>query len=267
VGGFHSQAGWLAFNAVALGLVVVSRRSRLFARAAAGDEAQTQTHPEPRPVAAVVIVSPTLAYLGPLLVLVATVMVTAALSPGTGLDLLYPARVVTVAAALVAWRKGYAGLKWSWSWLAVALGVAVFAVWMLLEPTHAAPASTEMRDGLSKLPRALAALWLILRVIGSVVTVPIAEELAFRGYLSRRLIAPDFTTVAPGKFTWVSLLVSSAVFGALHGRWLAGTLAGMLYAASYSRKGDLAEPVLAHATTNALIAAYVLATGAWSLWA
>ena len=31
LGGFHSQAGWLAFNAVALGLVAVSRRARVFA--------------------------------------------------------------------------------------------------------------------------------------------------------------------------------------------------------------------------------------------
>ena len=32
LGGFHSQAGWLAFLGVALGLVVVSRRSHLFQR-------------------------------------------------------------------------------------------------------------------------------------------------------------------------------------------------------------------------------------------
>jgi membrane protease YdiL (CAAX protease family) len=57
------------------------------------------------------------------------------------------------------------------------------------------------------------------------------------------------------------------LFGALHARWLAGALAGMLYAVAVYRRGELADAVLAHATTNALIAAYVLATGTWSLWA
>jgi hypothetical protein len=32
------------------------------------------------------------------------------------------------------------------------------------------------------------------------------------------------------------------------------------------RRGELSDAVAAHAITNALIAAYVLATGAWTLW-
>ena len=31
-GGFHSQAGWIAFNAVGLGLVLLARGSRFFRR-------------------------------------------------------------------------------------------------------------------------------------------------------------------------------------------------------------------------------------------
>jgi membrane protease YdiL (CAAX protease family) len=50
------------------------------------------------------------------------------------------------------------------------------------------------------------------------------------------------------------------------GRWLAGTLAGMLYAIALYRRGQLVDAVLAHGTTNALLAVYVLTTGSWSLW-
>jgi membrane protease YdiL (CAAX protease family) len=56
------------------------------------------------------------------------------------------------------------------------------------------------------------------------------------------------------------------LFGALHGRWIAGTLAGMLYALAVYRRGELADAVLAHTTSNALIAVYVLVTASWSLW-
>jgi CAAX prenyl protease-like protein len=110
-------------------------------------------------------------------------------------------------------------------------------------------------------------VWLCFRIVGSVVTVPLAEELAFRGYLIRRLIAADFQEVTFDRFTWFSFVVSSVAFGALHGRWLAGTLAGMAYALTLYRRGELADAVVAHATTNALLAIFVLTTDSWGLWA
>ena len=67
-------------------------------------------------------------------------------------------------------------------------------------------------------------------MLGSVITVPIAEELAFRGYLLRRLLSAHFDDLSTLRFTWLSFVVSSVLFGALHGRWLAGTVAGMCYA-------------------------------------
>ena len=34
-------------------------------------------------------------------------------------------------------------------------------------------------------------VWLALRILGAIVTVPIAEQLAFRGLLYRRLVSAD----------------------------------------------------------------------------
>jgi membrane protease YdiL (CAAX protease family) len=59
-----------------------------------------------------------------------------------------------------------------------------------------------------------------------------------------------------GRFTWLSFVVSSVAFGLLHGRWLAGTLTGMAYAAALYRRGRIGEAVYAHMTTNALIAGH-----------
>jgi CAAX prenyl protease-like protein len=147
------------------------------------------------------------------------------------------------------------------------VGVATFAGWMALEPAPATEGATSpLALGLAQMPKAVAITWLAFRVVGSVITVPIAEELAFRSFLIRRLIAADVRTVSPGRFTWVSFVISSILFGALHGRWLAGTLAGMAYALALYRRGEMIDAIAAHATTNALIAAVVLATGGWSLW-
>src|SRR5262245_31988316 len=86
IGGFHSQAGWLGFSAVALGLVWLSHRLRLFS------------------VSPVVLSSagtdPTAAYLAPLLAGVAVQMVTIAFVPEP--DAWYPLRA-GVTAVLLAW--------------------------------------------------------------------------------------------------------------------------------------------------------------------
>jgi CAAX prenyl protease-like protein len=120
---------------------------------------------------------------------------------------------------------------------------------------------------LAELPAWQAGAWLVFRVIGSVVTVPIAEELAFRGYLIRKLVASDFEDVPPGQFTWLSFLVSSLLFGVLHNSWVAGTLAGAGFALALYQRGRIVDAIVAHMTSNALIAVAVLGFGQWNLWA
>jgi exosortase E/protease (VPEID-CTERM system) len=250
MGGFHSQAGWLAFIATALGLVAISRRS--FSRV----EGKAVRVAEERAV---------VPYLAPLAALVGGTMLSAAFT--VGFDALYPLRVAAVLAVLWLCRRGYAERLWAWSWWAFGAGVAVFLLWMALEPRPSGgEGGRALADGLSRLPAAAAGLWLAARVMGSVVLVPVAEELAFRGYLLRRLVAADFLAVDPRRVTWVAVLVSSCLFGVLHSRWLAGAFAGLVYAMVYLRRGRLGDAVLAHAVTNAMIAAAVLATGSWSLW-
>jgi membrane protease YdiL (CAAX protease family) len=54
---------------------------------------------------------------------------------------------------------------------------------------------------------------------------------------------------------WFSFLLSPVRFGLLHNRWLAGIIAGMLFALALYRCGQLGDAVVAHVTANALIAA------------
>lgn len=192
-------------------------------------------------------------------------MVTSAFT--AGFDRLDPIRIASAAVALWYCCDAYADLRRTWSWGAVGAGLAVFALWRALEPPGPGPGPGVLASGLGRLAPGWSAAWLAARVVGSVVVVPLAEELAFRGFLTRRLIRADFTAVPPGTFSWPSFLISSALFGVLHGRWLAGMLAGVAYALALYRRRELADAILAHATTNAAIAACVLIGGNWSLWA
>jgi CAAX prenyl protease-like protein len=184
-------------------------------------------------------------------------------------DWFYPVRVLGTAAVIwFFWRSRLTRLDWAgiWSGSAIAIGVAVFVVWLGLEGILGNTGTASVIPGsLAEMPAGWAAAWLVFRVLGSVITVPIAEELAFRGYVLRRLISSDFNKISP-RFTLLSFLLSSFTFGMLHGQWLAGTVAGMFYAWAMYRRGRLGDAILAHATTNALIAAYVLLFGSWNLW-
>lgn len=249
--GFHSQAGWIAFTLIALGAIALMNRMQFFS--VANPDVPLEIVDKPLAVAMLV----------PLLVLMAAAMLTSAFS--SGFDLLYPLRVVAVAATLFYFRHVYSGLGWTWSWQAPVIGIAVFILWILLE-TNVDGNITVIPEGLAELPGWAAVVWLAFRVLGSVITVPLAEELAFRGFLLRKLIAKDFENVPLGQFSWLSFLVSSVLFGLLHERWLAGILAGMAYALAVYRRGQLGDAVIAHMTTNALIALFVLTQAKWSLW-
>jgi exosortase E/protease (VPEID-CTERM system) len=249
--GFHAQAGWIVFTLIAVGTIALSHQLQFFT-IAKPDSRGVRTCP---PLAAALLV--------PLGVLMTTAMVTSAAS--SGFDWLYPLRVVATATALYAFRRAYRGLGWTWTWSAPLIGTVVFLLWMFLEPTpdHR---TTALSDGLAELSHEAAAVWLIFRILGAVITVPLAEELAFRGYLLRKLIAKDFNQVPLGQFSWRSFLLTSVLFGLLHGRWLAGTLAGTGYALAQYRRGQVGDAVVAHMTTNALIALVVLTQARWSLW-
>jgi exosortase E/protease (VPEID-CTERM system) len=252
--GFHSLAGWVLFLLIGLGLIALARRSSFFS-----------TLRESEPDTDVRLASLDGAYLVPAMAIIATAMVTTSLSPV--FDYYYPARVIAATVALVFYRKSHSELRLRWSWEALVIGCGVFALWITLEPPGASQSGgAPAHSALESMAPVWAMGWLFFRVVGSVVTVPLAEELAFRGYLTRRLIATDFRSIPAGRMTWWSLLISSFLFGALHGRWCAGALAGIAYALAYRRRGELTDAVLAHGVTNGLIAITVLSTGSWSLW-
>ena len=241
--GFHSQAGWIAFTLVALGLIALSHR---WLR-------HPKTHgvcPDRRrrPTGACPAHSP-------------------ARSAGRihdhhcglrGLQRPLSARGIGYRCRSLALPIDVPLLFGPWSFEPLAIGVLVFAMWVLLVPGGDG-VSSPVASRLADLPAWLAGLWVLFRLVGAVVTVPMAEELAFRGYLTRKLVASDFESVPAGHFTWFSFIASSLLFGLLHQHFLAGVLAGAAFAFALYRRGYVGDAIIAHMTSNALIAFAVLA--------
>jgi CAAX prenyl protease-like protein len=164
------------------------------------------------------------------------------------------------------YRREYRGMDWRFGWVGPSSGVAIFALWVGLVHWFGA-AGSEMAAGLARLSVGERAAWIALRIIGAVVTIPFAEELCFRGYLARRVMSADVERVSLRRLSVGAVLVSSLVFGLMHGKmWLAGTLAGVAFCLVAKLRGRLGEAVAAHATANLMIAVWVLARGDYSLW-
>jgi len=275
--GFHSQAGWIAFNIAAFGVAILARRTPWLNRVARARRARamdpgapTPPAPAAAPIAAAdptaanaTVTNPTAAYLMPLLIALAAGMIAHAMS--AGFELLYPLRFAGALGALWYYRRSYTGIDLRCSWRAPVLGAVLFCAWVVIANWMTAPASEPQALALLSAP--LRMTWIGCRVLAGILTVPLAEELAYRGYLMRRLINPRFESVAFQDVRWPALAVSALAFGVMHGgMWLPGILAGLVYGQLAIRTGKLGEAVVAHGTTNALVAVYVLVFGQWQLW-
>ena len=184
----------------------------------------------------------------------------------------YAAGVVLVG-ALVAWYwREYGELaRQTWpgagEWLlAVAVGLAVFALWihldadwmMLGEPIVKYIPVTEA--GALEWPR------IVVRWLGAALLVPLIEELFWRSFLMRWLERPVFEGVDPRRVGLKAIMLSTFVFTLAHTLWLAALIASLAYAWLYVRSGKLWVPVIAHAVTNGALGIWVVVTGNWQFW-
>lgn len=254
VGGFHSQAGWIFFLIVIFSLLILAHRFPFFSR---------QTPVATSVAAPSILKSLPSAVMIPFVVLMASVIVTSAFS--AEFVWLYPLRVIAVGIALVACWRTY-DVSWPSRWgQPLFAGALVFLIWILLVPNNAEE-NQNIGTVLTAAPSVWALIWLVFRVVGAVVTVPLAEELVFRGYLFSRLAGQKIRLNGKLSFSWRALLISSILFGILHASLFAGFIAGLIYGWVRYRSESIVDAVVAHSVTNLLLALYVIGTQSWAFW-
>lgn len=185
---------------------------------------------------------------------------------------LYPLQIGLPVLLMVLFRKQYtelaaADLRSMRATLAALLcGIIVFLLWLPLDwiPFGAAPAEG-FRPDLYTHPTQRAVMTL-LRVTGATLVVPLFEELFWRSFLSRYLISRNFLAVPQGTFTAFSFAATTLLFGLEHTFLVAGIMAGAAYNLLYRFTKSTTQCVLAHAVTNGLLCAHVLATQSWHYW-
>ena len=110
-------------------------------------------------------------------------------------------------------------------------------------------------------------VFIVLRILTSVITVPILEELFWRGWLMRWLIGRDFEAVPLGTYDRLAFWAVAALFASEHGSfWDVGLATGVIYNWWMLRTKSLWDCILMHAVTNGCLAWYVLHYDRWMYW-
>jgi len=142
-------------------------------------------------------------------------------------------------------------------------GLGVFALWIWL-PTSPYPEPVAPVN-LPYAPQTCGWALTIAKLIGSAFVIAPAEELFFRSFLYRWLIARDFTSIPLSRFDvsafgWVVFL-----FMIEHDRPLAAATAGVIYGLLAVRFG-ISSAIIAHVTTNLTLGLHVIFNNEWRFW-
>jgi CAAX prenyl protease-like protein len=182
----------------------------------------------------------------------------------------YVVKAIAVTASLYFCRSTLADIVPSRRWLvsSVVLGLVVFAGWVGIEEMIAYPhlGSREAFDPALADATIGRPIFLAVRLYGLVLMVPVMEELLWRSFVLRYATQVDFLAIPIGTFSPVALGITVAVSGFSHPEWVVGALANLAYCLWLARTRSLFSTVVAHATTNAALGAYVLATHSWKYW-
>src|SRR4051794_5878735 len=194
----------------------------------------------------------------------------------------YVARAVIVAALLAVLWRNYTKIRWNGWWLGAILGVVSIFQWvgmqLLLqkltfhyhgEPYSPFKPSPDAFDPTKAFDSAaIMWAWIAIRIASASLVVPVMEELFWRDFLWRSIIAPaGFKLAQVGEKNWKAFLIVSIAFATVHGNWwLTAIVWGMLIGGLLMRTKSLGACIVMHGVTNLLLAAYVLYTRDWSFW-
>ena len=105
----------------------------------------------------------------------------------------------------------------------------------------------------------------IAKLIGSAFIIAPVEEVFFRSFLYRWLIARDFRAVPLSRFDLSAFLWMILLFTLEHDRPVAAAITGALYGL-LAIKAGLGSAIAAHVTTNLLLGLHVIHHNAWQFW-
>jgi len=180
---------------------------------------------------------------------------------------LYPVKTIVTGSLLIYFWSFYKHeITVSLDLSCVSAGILVFIIWVGMEGIYPKIGQDSVFNPFVIDKENLSYVIIGFKLFGTIIVVPIVEELFWRSFALRFLINKDFKKVALGTFSWFSFIFGSIAFGLEHHRWLPGIIAGFIYSILLYQKKNLFAPIVAHSVTNLLIGVYVIVHNQWFYW-
>lgn len=206
-----------------------------------------------------------LKYIIPFLVIVLGMLLTEYMNPFLG----YSIKVLLGLGAIVYFWKQYKEINIKFDGLAWLFGFLIIAIWIGLEFLN--KGNTSGYDP-TIYTGALFYLLIAVKIIGMVVVAAVIEEIFMRSFLIRIFISKNFEKIKIGTFTWISFILTTVLFGLLHGytltgsRLVVGLIAGAMFNLWLYYRKDIFSCIQCHAAANLGLVVYVLITQNYLLW-
>lgn len=257
INGFHSHAGWLMFTLLSVGLATAAHSVR-WLRVDMAEPAplahRLVAEPGPASTKPPFFADPIVAQILPFAIFMASALLASTFVQTP--TVVYPLRALAMIVVLALVWRPLVQMDWRIHWTAPAAGLVIGLAWIATAPGPG-DADLMLEASLGNLAAPAFALWVVARLVGTTLLVPLIEELFFRGYLLDRLnLGGRLGLIA-------AVVVSTGLFAVLHDRWIAGALAGLIFALLALRRGRLSDAIVAHAVANGAIALHAVLAGDW----
>jgi CAAX prenyl protease-like protein len=191
----------------------------------------------------------------------------------------YPASYViktllTAALLVIFWRR-YTPVRWTHAGLGVLVGVIGIVQWVGMQKIlwhFPALSWTSMSAEAFDPTKAIAhpglrRSFIAFRWAGATLLVPVMEELFWRDYAWRTIIAPnDFKLAQVGEWDPSAYFHVPFISAFVNIQWLTAVVWALMIGLLLLRTKSLGACMIAHAVTNFLLGAYVLWSKEWIFW-
>jgi hypothetical protein len=186
----------------------------------------------------------------------------------------YVIKTVLVAGLLVLLWPRFTKIRWEYWWLGALMGIVGVVQWVGMEnlllshwPNYPRLSGAAFDPFVQIHAPAMQWTYVAVRWAGAALLVPVMEELFWRDFLWRSILAPnDFKLACIGERDWKTWLLVAALFSCVHVQWMTAIVWGLMIGGLLMLTRSLSACIVMHAVTNFLLGLYVLRTRSWYFW-
>lgn len=236
INGFHSHAGWLFFTILALGIAVTVQAVPWFRKPLSSNTV---------PMRPGFLKDRATLQILPFIVLMAAVLLRSTFSEHP--ERFYPLQCLALVGVLALFLRPLLAMNWRIDRLAIISGLGIAVVWLMV---------ADRGTGIEQ----PSAIWIATRLLGTILLIPIVEELFFRGYVLDQFRNKSRVLL------FVGVGVSSILFALLHVNWIGAIAAGLVFGYLVIRSsGRLEDAIVSHMAANSAVAIVAFYTSDWGL--